>query len=121
MRGKRVRKGMVGAVLLAAATATAAFGQETGDRDNGRRLFMADGCYACHGTTGHGGGAAGPQLTPGPIPLPAMIAQLRHPNRMPAYSPAVVSDAEIADIHAYLASVPPGRPAEQIPLLDSLK
>ena len=82
---------------------------------------MADGCFECHGTTGHGGNGAGPTLTPPLIPLPAMINQLRHPNRMPAYSPAVISDAQIADIHAYLASIPPGKALAQIPLLNSIK
>jgi mono/diheme cytochrome c family protein len=108
-------------VLAAVVAAGAASAQETGDRARGQKLFMTYGCYECHGTTGHGGNGAGPQLAPPPIPLPAMINQLRHPTRMPRYADAVLSDAQIADIHAYLAASPPSKPAAQIPLLANLK
>jgi mono/diheme cytochrome c family protein len=116
-----MRNATIVLALAAFAAASAAQAQETGNKANGLRLFMADGCYECHGTTGHGGGGAGPQLEPPPIPLPAMINQLRHPTRMPQYSAAVISDAQIADIHAYLASIPPGKTVAQIPLLNSIK
>jgi len=36
---------------------------------------------------------------------------------MPVYSPAVLSDAEIADLVAYLVSIPSGKPVEAIPIL----
>ncbi len=104
--------------LAGAAAAQPTRPGETGDAGNGKRLFMADGCYQCHGTTGAGGGAAGPRLTPNPLPLQALVHQLRRPNRMPPYGPAVISDAQIADIHAYLASVPPSPRAADIPLLN---
>jgi mono/diheme cytochrome c family protein len=85
--------------------------------ENGRRLFTDNVCYSCHATTGSGGGA-GPKLAPNPLPLGAIINQLRHPNRMPPYSEKVLSDSQIADIRAYLASMPPGKTAAQIPLLN---
>lgn len=107
--------------IVTSMAASAACAQESGDKVNGQKLFMAEGCYACHGTTGHGGNGAGPTLNPPLIPLQAMINQLRHPNRMPMFTPAEISDAQIADIHAYLASVPQGRPLAQIPLLNSIK
>jgi mono/diheme cytochrome c family protein len=37
---------------------------------------------------------------------------------MPVYTPAVVTDAQIADIVAYLQSIPAGTPAADVPLLN---
>jgi mono/diheme cytochrome c family protein len=37
---------------------------------------------------------------------------------MPVFSEAVLKDAEIADIYAYLQSVPNGKPARDIDLLN---
>jgi mono/diheme cytochrome c family protein len=37
---------------------------------------------------------------------------------MPVYTAAVISDAQIADIVAYLQSIPRGQPAQDIPLLN---
>jgi mono/diheme cytochrome c family protein len=90
-----------------------------GNVANGRRLFLADGCYACHGTTGAGGGTAGPRLAPDPLPGEAIKAKLRSASgRMPVYSQAVLKDSEIADIVAFLRSIPAGKSAKDIPLLN---
>ena len=77
----------------------------------GRRAFMAAGCYQCHGTIGQGG--VGPRLAPAPLPVEAMTAFVRYAARnMPAYSPQVLSDADLRLIHGYLDSIkdppPPG-------------
>jgi mono/diheme cytochrome c family protein len=90
-----------------------------GDAVNGKRVFFADGCFYCHGTTGAGGGNAGPRLAPNPLPLEGVRAKLRTASgRMPVYSPAVLKDAEIAAIVAYLQSIPQGKPAKDIPALN---
>jgi len=103
------------AVAAAAADPTAGAG---GDPANGKRVFFADGCFYCHGTTGAGGGIAGPRLAPNPLPLEGVKAKVRTASgRMPVYSPAVLKDAEIADIVAYLQSIPKGKEAKDIPLL----
>ena len=97
----------------------AALADPPGNPTEGQRLFLADGCYQCHGTTGAGGGPAGPLLAPNPPPLAAVKAKLRTPSgRMPVYTPAVLADGQIADIVAYLQSIPPGKPAQVIPLLN---
>jgi mono/diheme cytochrome c family protein len=107
--------------VTAAETAAAAAGTTAaaGDPVNGKRVFFADGCVYCHGTTGAGGGPAGPRLAPNPLPLEGVTAKVRTPSgRMPVYSPAVLRDAEIADIVAYLQSIPKGTDAKDIPLLN---
>jgi mono/diheme cytochrome c family protein len=105
-----------GIVTAAAAAGTTA---AAGDPVNGKRVFFADGCVYCHGTTGAGGGPAGPRLAPSPLALEGVTAKLRTPSgRMPVYSPAVLRDAEIADIVAYLQSIPKGTDAKDIPLLN---
>src|SRR3569833_65384 len=93
--------------------------QSVGNATNGKRLFMTVGCYECHGTTGAGGGLAGPRLAPNPQPDVAVKAKLRTASgRMPVVSEAVLKDSEIADIYAYLQSIPAGRSAHDIELLN---
>ncbi len=110
------------------AVATDATPVSTTTRDSvreGKRLFLAVGCYECHGTTG-AGASTGPKLAPDPLPLPAFAYQLRHPigvphygsMRMPPYGSAVLSDTQVAAIYAYLKSIKPGPPASRIPLLN---
>jgi mono/diheme cytochrome c family protein len=88
------------------------------NNDNGKRLFVKDGCYQCHGYQGQGG-AAGARLAPRPIVLAALTAYVRHPTgQMPPYTSKVLSDADLADIHAYLSSIPTPPPVKDIPLLN---
>jgi ubiquinol-cytochrome c reductase cytochrome c subunit len=84
----------------------------------GKQLFSKYGCYECHGTMGQGT-SAGARLAPKPIALPTLIAYVRGPKgQMPPYTAKVVSDAELADIRAYLASIPEPPAAKSIPLLN---
>ena len=105
------------AAVAAAADPTPGAGG--GDPVNGKRVFFADGCFYCHGTTGAGGGIAGPRLAPNPLPLEGVKAKVRtQSGRMPVYSPTVLKDSEIADIVAYLQSIPQGKEAKDLPLLN---
>jgi mono/diheme cytochrome c family protein len=105
------------AILSISLLALAA--EPTGDAANGKRLFMTVGCYECHGTTGAGGGPAGPRLAPNPLPFIAVKAKVRTASgRMPVFSEAVMKDAQIADIYAYLQSIPTGKSARDIELLN---
>lgn len=93
-----------------------------GNAKLGQALWMRDGCYECHGTVAQGSGArvggTGPMLAPKPLPFSVVLSQLRRPmNVMPAYSTAILSDQDAANIYAYLESVPAGKSASDIPAL----
>lgn len=102
-------------VLVSAGFLTA---QSAGNAENGKRQFVKLGCYTCHGYQGQGGGA-GAKLAPMPIPAARLIAYVRHPSgSMPPFTAKVVSDQDLTDIHAYLASIPAPPPVKDIPLLN---
>jgi mono/diheme cytochrome c family protein len=97
--------------LYAAAQAPA------GNVENGKRLFQKDGCYECHGYAGQGG--AGARIAPRVLAAAAFIAYVRHPaGAMPPYTSKVISDVELTDIRAFLASLPGPPPLKSIPLLN---
>ena len=107
------------AAVLAAAGAIAAWGADApaGDATRGRALFMKNMCYTCHGSEGQGT-RYGLKLAPNPLPWGAFSQQVRHPRAaMPRYPAEYVSDADLADIAAYLASIKAGPKAADIPLL----
>ena len=106
------------AVAAALAAQTAPKGDNGGNAENGKRLFSAYGCYECHGLAGQGG-RSGPRIAPRPIALQALIIYVRHPaGDMPPYTNKVISDSQLADIHAYLRTIPAPAAAKSIPLLN---
>ena len=91
-----------------------------GNAENGKKLFAGFGCYECHGYVAQGGGA-GPRLAPRPIAFAAFSKYLRRPTgQMPPYTNKVVSDKDLADIYAFLQSIPEPPPARSIPQLNDL-
>ena len=93
----------------------------TGDAKAGQALYMKMTCYYCHGTAGQGG-SAGARIAVVQRSPDAFIRYVRRPTAtMPAYSERILSDAQLADIYAYLRSLPAARPASEIPLLGDLK
>jgi mono/diheme cytochrome c family protein len=106
------------AFLKSVAPAAAAGESLKGNPDNGKRLFLAYGCYQCHGY--HGAGAAiAPRIGPPPISFAALLRYVRAPTgQMPPYTAKVASDQDFADIYAYLKTFPPPAPASSIPLLN---
>ena len=110
----------VTAVVICIATTQAQDGPPRGDAANGKRIYLADGCALCHGTVGQGGRGAGPHLAPNPLPYEAFAGQLRRPaNAMPPYTMVVLSDAELADIYAYLLAIPPLPDPKAAAILDN--
>jgi mono/diheme cytochrome c family protein len=114
---------MIVAAVIAQNPAPAA---PSGNAANGKTLFTTAGCYACHGSMGQGG--PGGRLAPNVIPFPILSKYVRNgkanpgANRnwsgMPPFSTKFISDAQLADIYAFLASIPPPPPVKSIPLLN---
>jgi mono/diheme cytochrome c family protein len=66
------------------------------------------------------GGNAGPRLAPNPLPYEALSTFVRTTNRqMPPYSESILPNEDLADIYAYLQSVPPTPDYKTIPLLNN--
>jgi len=112
------------AVLLGAGSLAAAHAQEApaGDAAKGKRIYLADGCFTCHGRSGQGGAYNGPApfLAKTQMPFDGFKGQLRAPsNDMPAYSDAVMSDQDIADIYAFVQSLPGRGNAKDIAILNN--
>ena len=110
---------MLGSVLGAQTPAPAQNNAAPkGDAANGKKIFASYGCYQCHGYEGQGG--VGARLAPKPLAYQAFTKYLRHPTRdMPPYTEKVVKDQEVADIYAYLLSIPAPPAASSIPLLSN--
>jgi mono/diheme cytochrome c family protein len=91
------------------------FGQG-GNAENGKKLFLRDGCYECHGYAGQGG--AGARLAPKVMAIDGFIKYVRRPTgAMPPYTAKVASDQDLTDIRAFLATIPEPPAAKDIPLL----
>jgi ubiquinol-cytochrome c reductase cytochrome c subunit len=100
-------------ILLGTALAAMAFGaaqaQDTpkGDPTAGLTEFRKFGCYTCHGIIGQGTLRDGPHINAAAIGYPAVLAQLRHPRyEMPIYTASQIPDSGVADIYAYLTTLP---------------
>jgi len=102
-------------VLAAAQSAS------SGNADSGKRLFLRDGCWECHGFAGQGG-RDGARIGATSLTLQGVIRYVRRPTgSMPAFTDKLISDQELTDIYAYLKSLPPVKAAKDVPLLNQLK
>jgi len=88
-----------GLVLIATAAAA-------GPAEKGKAAYVKHGCWQCHGFDG-------------PMPLEGLKAFVRNSNgAMPPYQKAILPDEDLADIYAYLKSMPKGPDPKSIPLLN---
>jgi mono/diheme cytochrome c family protein len=91
--------------------ASAAAGETVRNIENGKKLFEKYGCSDCHGLLGQGAPTSGPRIAPNPLPLAAFIRSVRMPRvQMPPYTAKVMPDQELAEVRAYLATVPKPAP-----------
>lgn len=109
--------------LTAFGFAAAAVAQDApaGDAIHGRSVYLADGCFECHGRSGQGGAFnyPTPAIAKVEMPVESFVAFLRAaPRDMPAYSANVLSDKDAADIYAFLQSLPGRKPVKDFPLLN---
>ena len=88
--------------------------------ERGKAAYIQNGCWQCHGTVGQGSimTSGGKRLAPDPMPWEAFSSFVRSTNRtMPPYSETILSDGDLADIYAYLQSIPKPPDANSLPLL----
>jgi mono/diheme cytochrome c family protein len=93
-----------------------------GDAANGKRLYLADGCFTCHGRSGQGGAynTPAPILAHTAMPFDGFKGQIRNPvNDMPAFPTAILSDKDIADVYAFVESLPGPRAPKDFPILNN--
>ena len=110
--------GFLFVTTLSAAQESKSAAAPSGNVENGKRLFMKDGCYQCHGREGQGSVMSGPRIAPNPIPLEAVLRYVRKPSgEMPPYTEKVISDQELTDIYAFLQSRANPQPAKSNALL----
>src|SRR5205085_10988263 len=84
-----------------------------GNSDKGRAAFQRVGCAQCHGREAQGSPTTGPRLGPNGLLYPAFARYVRAPRlQMPPYTEQILSDAELADLYAFVQSRPkPATPA----------
>jgi mono/diheme cytochrome c family protein len=98
-------RAFVFAVVFVAGTG----GAMAASAEHGKTAFMEHGCWECHGTMGQGSIATsgGKVIAHTALPVESFEAFVRGTNRaMPPYSEKILSDGDLADIYAYLQSVP---------------
>lgn len=111
-----------GAMLAVALGTASAQDAPAGDAAKGKRIFIAEGCFTCHGRAGQGGAYNGPApiLAHTALPFDGFKGQLRNPaNDMPAFSDAVLSDQDIADIYAFVETLPGPTSPKDIAILNN--
>jgi mono/diheme cytochrome c family protein len=117
---KKLIFGILAPVAAMGVLVVSAFAQQ-GDATRGKKMFVDYSCYACHGFSGQNG--PGKRLVPMKMATVVFTAYVRSPgsNQMPSYSAKVLSDQQLADIWAYVKSLPDSPEAKDIPLVQQLK
>jgi ubiquinol-cytochrome c reductase cytochrome c subunit len=109
-----------GAIAQTTPAAAPAATAPPGDAARGKAAFMSFGCYECHGTVGQGNFGTGARIAPKPPPWSVVSSYVRRPRGdMPSFSVKILPDSTLADIYAYLSSIPASKPGSQQPLLNS--
>jgi ubiquinol-cytochrome c reductase cytochrome c subunit len=112
------RSVVVGLAAFAASLALGQAGALAASAEKGKQAFLLHGCWQCHGYQGQGG-VTGLKLAPNPIPFETLSTFVRTTSRaMPPFSKEILSDEDLADIYAYLQSIPKGPDPSSIPLLN---
>jgi mono/diheme cytochrome c family protein len=113
--------GVAALCVGAFAAARAQDAAPSGDVAKGKKIFLTIGCFTCHGRSGQGGAYNGPApiLAHTMLPFDGFKGQIRNPaNDMPAFSNAVLSDQDVADIYAFVESLPGAGSVKDHPILN---
>ena len=104
-------------LLLFTLAAGAVFAQSKGNAQTGKAAFEKFGCWQCHGHEGQGGNA-GARLAQTKLSQAGFTNFVRNPpsGGMPPYRAKVLADQELADIFAFVQSLPEAK--KNIPLLN---
>lgn len=95
--------------------------QQTGNADNGKKLFIRDGCWECHGYAGQGS-RDGARIAATVLTEQAFIRYVRKPaGAMPAFVEKILPDPQLVDIYAYVKSLPKAKAVKDIPLLNQIE
>jgi len=99
---------LLAAIVIGLSTLSAAAqSAPTGSIEKGRATFLKVGCAQCHGREAQGSPTTGPRLGPGAMPWAGFSRYVRTPRQqMPPHTDRVLSDADLADIYAFVQSRP---------------
>ena len=104
--------------LAIAQTPASSASSLAGNSDNGKQLYVTYFCWSCHGSNGRAGGAA-PAIAPSTRTGEDLIKYVRKPRGpMPPYTSKSISDRDLADIAAFLRTIPKDPDLKTIPLLN---
>ena|SRR5436305_7215608 len=96
-------KGVCAGIVAAIAVCTSIAAKSADDAGN--RLYESK-CSQCHGTDGHGRGNVAPPLVPFDWSYDEALNLIRHPVcDMPPIPESELSDAQVAQIVAYLKTL----------------
>src|SRR5262245_65286882 len=87
--------------------------------EKGKQNFVTYACYACHGYSGQGSDV-GPRIDTTRLTLQGFVTIVRKPaRRMPPFrTERQITDAALAEIYAFLKSLPSPPDPKTIPLLN---
>ena len=118
MRHLRLR---IGLAALAAGLLVGQGAALAASAEKGKIAFVKHGCWQCHGFEGQGSVATsnGKVLAPDPLPFETFSSFVRTTNgQMPPFREAVLTNDELADIYAFLQTIPKPQDYKTIPLLN---
>ena len=91
-------------VLVAVVFTLAACTPPKGNADDGKRWYMMNNCYGCHGL--HGNDGKGPEINTEALSFRKFLAVIRDADSpiMPKFPEEKVSRQDAADIYAWLST-----------------
>lgn len=108
------------AVAAAARQEPSAAPAPAGNPVQGKKIYVSYGCSECHGRAGQGGFA--PVVASTALDYASFAGQVRNPvNTMPAYTGKVLTEKELADIYAFVKSLPGPKPIKGVSMLGTGK